>query len=131
MCGELEEDGPTKYEEMLYTRFLAHANSILSGQTRQNSAQDSEIISTIEKLFTDALSRAVKDAENVHPDRQYSLLSMQPLVFARLAGFLAGHLSLQEDPLRKVMEAMMHGYGEAEEMDTRGGHDHGEGLHSH
>ncbi len=131
MCGELEEDGPTKYEELLYTRFLAHANSVLAQQARQPAGEDGAIITTIEKLFTDALSRAVKDAETVHPDRQYSLLSMQPLVFARLAGFLAGHLSLQEDPLRKVMEAMMHGYAEAEQLDMRGGHDHGDGWHSH
>ena len=46
---------------------------------------------------------------------------------AYFAGFLAGHMSLQEDPLRKVMEALMLGYGEAEEM-TAADHEHG---HSH
>ncbi len=131
MCGELEDDGPTKYEELLYTRFLSHANAALAQQAGKPARDGDAIISTIEKLFTDALSRAVKDAEQVHPDRQYSLLSMQPLVFARLAGFLAGHLSLQEDPLRKVMEAMMHGYAEAAQLDVSGGHDSGDGWHSH
>ena len=41
----------------------------------------------------------------------------QPVVFARLAGFLAAHMSLGEDPLRRVMEALMLGYSEAEAMD--------------
>jgi hypothetical protein len=49
---------------------------------------------------------------------------MQPLVFARLAGFLAAHASLSEDPLRKVIEALMMGYGEAEAMDRAHAHDH-------
>ena len=39
------------------------------------------------------------------------------MVFARLAGFLAAHMALAEDPLRRVMEAMMLGYSEAEAMD--------------
>ena len=41
----------------------------------------------------------------------------QPVVFARLAGFLAAHMSLGEDPLRRVMEALMLGYSEAEALD--------------
>jgi hypothetical protein len=49
---------------------------------------------------------------------------MQPLVFARLAGFLAAHASLQEDPLRKVVEALMLGYAEAERIQPYHGHDH-------
>ena len=131
MCGELEDDGPSKFEDLLYTRFLSHAQLMLAQQEQRNVSAGDPVLSTIDKLFTDALARAVKDNESVHPDKQYALLSMQPLVFARLAGFIAGHLSLQEDPLRKVMEAMMHGYAEAEENDARGGHDHGDGWHSH
>jgi hypothetical protein len=71
----------------------------------------------MEKLFTDALSRAVKDCEQLEPDRRYERLLAQPVVFARLAGFLAAHMSLGEDPLRRVMEALMLGYSEAEAMD--------------
>jgi hypothetical protein len=60
---------------------------------------------------------------------------MQPLVFARLAGLMAGHLSLGDDPLRRVMEAMMHGYAEADSMEPDHGHDHDESTghfgHSH
>ena len=61
-------------------------------------------------------------------------LAVQPLVFARLAGFLASHLALNEDPLRKLMEAMMHGYTEAEKLAPDHGHYHDDETgygHSH
>ncbi len=75
----------------------------------------------MEKLFTDALSRAVKDCEQATADNRYERMIAQPVVFARLAGFLAAHMSLGEDPLRRVMEALMLGYSEAEAMDRAGG----------
>jgi hypothetical protein len=78
-------------------------------------------------LFTDALSRAARDSDSAHDGQHYARLASQPLVFARLAGFLASHMALQEDPLRKVLEAMMLGYAEGEEM-TAADHEHG---HSH
>ncbi len=130
MCGDDDDNGSSRFEELLYTRFLASARALLAQQEARNPGRNGEVVATIDKLFTDALSRAVKDTEGMGEDQQYAVLSMQPLVFARLAGFLAGHLSLQEDPLRKVMEAMMHGYAEAESID-RSGHDHGDGWHSH
>jgi hypothetical protein len=81
----------------------------------------------MEKLFTDALSRAVKDCEQASADNRYERMIAQPVVFARLAGFLAAHMSLGEDPLRRVMEALMLGYSEAETMDReRGDYDHGD-----
>lgn len=128
MCGE-DDDGASRTEELLYTRFVASAQALLNRQ-RTSAIQQDVVLASIDKLFTDALSRAMKDTEAAADADQYAMLAMQPVVFARLAGFLAGHLSLQEDPLRKVMEAMMHGYAEAEQID-RSGHDHGEGWHTH
>lgn len=130
MCGEDDDDGPSRFEELLYTRFLGAAQALLAQQAARQGSLNDTVVANIDRLFTDALARAVKDAEAAPPDDQYQVLSMQPLVFARLAGFIAGHLSLQEDPLRKVMEAMMHGYAEAEQID-RSAHDHGDGWHSH
>ncbi len=129
MCGDDEDDSASRFEELLYTRFLGNVNALLSQGAGKRAGND--VIAAIDKLFADCLTRARDDAEAADPDQQYEMLSMQPLVFARLAGFLAGHLSLQEDPLRKVMEAMMHGYAEAESIE-RGGHDHGDGgWHTH
>lgn len=128
MCGE-DDDGASRTEDMLYTRFVAAAQALLAHQ-QSRRAQSDDVLASIDKLFTDALSRTLKDTEAASEADQYVLLAMQPVVFARLAGFLAGHVSLQEDPLRKVMEAVMHGYAEAEQAD-RTGHDHGEGWHTH
>jgi hypothetical protein len=117
MCGDLEdEEADSRQDEALYARFVAHARALLAhalppGETPTDNTR------YMEKLFSDALSRAVKDCEQSEADRRYERLIVQPVVFARLAGFLAAHMALREDPLRRVMEAMMLGYSEAETMD--------------
>ena len=128
MCGDLEEDGPSGIEERLHGRFLNHARNLLAQYAKAPKPQDAnDLHAYMDKLFTDALSRAARDSDSAADGQSYAKLASQPLVFARLAGFLAAHMSLQEDPLRKVIEAMMLGYAEAEEM-TAADHDHG---HSH
>jgi hypothetical protein len=120
MCGDMDDD-EGELEEQLYARFRAHAQMLLSEPAPQEPADLNEYL---DKLFFDSLSRSVRDAEQAEAARRYERLGMQPLVFARLAGFLAGHLALSEDPLRKVIEAMMMGYGEAEALDQAQDHDH-------
>jgi hypothetical protein len=126
MCGDLEDDdGDSKLEEMLYARFVAHARALLADVPPKDAPADNA--GYMEKLFTDALSRAVKDCEQATADKRYERMIAQPVVFARLAGFLAAHMSLGEDPLRRVMEALMLGYTEAEAMDReRRDYDHGD-----
>ena len=127
MCGDLEEEeGDSKLEEMLYARFTAHARALLANApTSQDTPADNT--GYMEKLFTYALSRAVKDCEQAAAEHRYERMIAQPVVFARLAGFLAAHMSLGEDPLRRVMEALMLGYSEAEAMDReRRDYDHGD-----
>ena len=117
MCGDLEEEeGEDRLAETLYARFAAHARALLAHAPAPHETP-ADPARYMEKLFTDALSRAVKDCEQLQPDRRYERLLAQPVVFARLAGFLAAHMSLGEDPLRRVMEALMLGYSEAEAMD--------------
>lgn len=134
MCGDLDED-ESRLEDQLYARFRLHARELLRGHKPQESAPSTgDLNAYMDRLFGDALSRCVRDCDG--DGGGYDLLRTQPLVFARLAGFLAAHMSLQEDPLRKVMEALMHGYAEAEhiEPDHHGHdheHDHGHGHHHH
>jgi hypothetical protein len=128
MCGEIEEDGPSGVEERLHNRFLGHARALMAQYAKAPKSKDeNDLHAYMDKLFSDALARAARDADSAQDGQHYARLASQPLVFARLAGFLAGHMSLQEDPLRKVMEALMLGYGEAEEM-TAADYEHG---HSH
>ncbi len=134
MCGDVEEDGPSELEDQLYLRFLSHARTLLAQHGRPSGDAAKDISAYMDKLFADALSRTARDGEEAEEDKRYDRLSVQPVVFARLAGFLAAHLSLQEDPLRKVMEAMMMGYAEAETIEPDHGHDHDhdhEHGHSH
>src|SRR5918997_1966338 len=132
MCGEIEEEGPSNVEERLHHRFLDHARTVLAQYAKAPKPKDANDLNAyMDKLFTDALSRAARDADSAQDGQHYARLASQPLVFARLTGFLAGHLSLQEDPLRKVMEALMLGYGEAERIERdHHGHDH-DHDHSH
>ena len=124
MCGELD-DGPPgqKLEDHLYTSFLAHARRLLAEAERGKAEKDS-LAGYADRLFADALGRASRDCERLDEAKRYETLAIQSLVFARLAGVLASHLALNEDPLRKLMEAAMHGYGEAEKLAPDHGHYH-------
>lgn len=132
MCGDLEEGAPLSEE--LYARFLLAARALIARQHRAEARGEAEgNHAYMDKLFADALQRTVRDCESAEPHRRYQRLACQPLVFARLAGLLAAHLSLEEDPLRKVIEALMHGYAEAETIEPDRGHDHDHdhGHHAH
>jgi len=131
MCGDLDDD-ESEIDERLYARFRAHAMALLTQQGAPD--QPSDLNQYLDKLFSDGLSRSLRDGEQADAAQRYERLRMQPLVFARLAGFLAAHASLSEDPLRKVIEALMMGYGEAEAMDREHAHDHHHGdvpAHDH
>jgi hypothetical protein len=123
MCGDVDEEAG-ELEEQLYARFLAHARALLEPQGPSKAASPDDPVAYMDKLFADALSRCVRDGEEAGSDKRYLRLANQPLVFARLAGLLAGHLALDQDPLRKVIEALMQGYAEAAQADHHHDHDH-------
>ncbi len=128
MCGDDDDTGPT-LEERLYEAFLVHARLLLE-ETERNRPPSGTVAAYADRLMGDALNRAKRDAEKAEAGERMDMFAVQPLVFARLAGFLASHLSLRDDPLRRVMEAMMHGYAEAERLGSVG-HDHGDGVEHH
>jgi hypothetical protein len=127
MCGDLEEEAGSQEEEF-HGRFIAHAQSFLASLKAKAKSQD-PVHTHLDRLFRELLSGAA-DA-NKMPDEMtgFQRLTMEPLVFARLAGFIAAHVPLSEDPLRRIMEAMMLGYSEGEieapVHDHDHGHDHG------
>ena len=133
MCGDVdEEEGPGAIEEQLYARFLLHARALLTQHEASAREQPAGLSLYMDKLFSDALSRSVRDGEQAEAGQRPERLAAQPLVFARLAGFLAGPLSPSEDPLRPVIEALLLGYGEAEAMDHGHDHEHDHGhVHDH
>ncbi len=128
MCGDLDEEDPL--EAALHARFQSHARALLKSRSGSaGTAAGAPLPSYLDGLFADALARCVRDMDAAAEERRYEMLAAQPIVFARLAGFLAAHASLQEDPLRKVVEALMHGYAEAERIAPD--HDHGHDHHVH
>ena len=126
MCGDLEEND--HFEGDLLQRFLVHGNSRLALAPSSGGSTDG-LNAYLDKLFADTLGRCIADAKAAEVTKAtmatdgYRVLAMQSLVMARVAGFLAGHVALREDPLRKLIEAAMLGYGEAETSPAR--HDHG------
>ena len=119
MCGDLEEAGDQ--EEEVYQRFVQHARTFLASLRAKGKSPD--VVHTyLDRMFRELLSAS--SDPNRAPDEMtgYQRLAMEPLVYARLAGFIAAHVPLSEDPLRRVMEALMLGYSEGEiEL---AGHDH-------
>lgn len=124
MCGEIEEE--SRFQADLYQRFAVHARRLLA----RSPATPGSMNGYLDTLFADVLRRCVQDADDGAGVDDYGRMSMQSLVLARLAGFLAGHVALGEDPLRKLIEAMMLGYSEAESPLRTDGHGHGH-SHSH
>jgi len=128
MCGDLEEED--RLGEELYARFLRTANALIARQRRAAAAGPGAGRHVyMDELFADTLERLRRDNEAAEPEERYARLASQPLVLARLTGLLAGHLALNEDPLRKVMEALLHGYAEAETVEPDHGHDHAHHRH--
>ena len=124
MCGDLEEED--RLEGDLYQRFLVHSRAMLE---RQPSGGDMNRY--LDGLFNAVLQRCVTDAEAVAAPSAYKEVAMQSLVLARLAGFLAGHVALNEDPMHKLLEAVMLGYQEAQTSPGRDHHGHLSDDHTH
>jgi len=128
MCGELEEESQA---DDVYARFVTHAHSFLAAMKKDRRKPD-PVHTHLDRLFRELLSASMDP--NRAPDEMsgYQRLAMEPLVFARLAGFIAAHVPLNEDPLRRVMEAMMLGYSEGEIALSDQDHDHDhDPFHSH
>jgi hypothetical protein len=126
MCGDVEEQD--ELGTALVERFSHAARQMLA---RNRPASDEVAHAYMDGLFDQVLQRCLEDCAR-GGQASYEMLAAQPLVLARLAGFLAGCLSpLEEDPTRKLLEALMYGYGEADRMKA-GRREHGHDLrHSH
>ena len=124
MCGDLEEEDTEA--ERLYGAFLQAAHtavheaiehrggsrSRLDDQARDENGAvpDAALHAYMDGLFGDVLNACIKDGRRVGGPDAYRVLASQSIVLARVAGFLAGHLDLREDPLRSSIEALMAGY---------------------
>src|SRR5687767_707104 len=98
MCGDLDDENPL--ETALYDRFRSNAKALQRAHGDKPGDPGGDLASYMDRLFADALARCIRDSDG--ETGGYRTLAAQPVVFARLAGFLAGHCDRQEDPLRKA-----------------------------
>jgi hypothetical protein len=125
MCGDLEEEDTEA--ERLYAAFLHEAHAAVHeaidhrGGSRNRlderpdeqggAVSDAALHGYMDGLFGDILNACIKDGRRAGDSDGYRVLAAQSVVLARLAGFLAGHLNLRDDPLRNSIDALMAGYG--------------------
>ena len=128
MCGDLDPED--QRESHLYQRFVSRSRSLIGPAPAAPAAED-DLNAYLDGLFSRILQRCVQDNEGAEAGSAYRQMAMQSLVLARLAGLLAGHVALGEDPMRKVLEAVMLGYQEAETPPARDHHGHGDDGHHH
>lgn len=134
MCGDLDEDA--RLDDEIFGRVLALAQRY--GATPAEDARppvaalaaDGERRAYMDALFRDTLARALGDAQAMPEGQRIDAIASQAIVFARLAGYLAGHLPPVADMFRTAVDAMLDGHGEpgrvlAERADHHHGHGHG------
>ena len=115
MCGDIEDE--ESLAEEFYAQFAEHAHIFLSKLTVPSSHGDeAPLYNHLDALFRSALKSAAQPEDAAETVSGYERLRMEPLVYARLAGFMAAHQPLEEDPLRRLIEALMTGYAEGEDM---------------
>lgn len=117
MCGD--DDDLNQVDEDLYNRFLDKANRLGVSPTNHEAdaaldLNDQHIRSRyMDDLFTAGLKRALNDADSQKSGDRMDMVAGQAIVFARLAGLLAGQLPPESDLFHAVMSALMEGHKEA------------------
>ena len=135
MCGDIDDD--TGLDDELLARLSAHAKkydavaSDRAGGSETGYSGEAERGQYMSALFRDGLSRALSDAAAAPDGARTDAIACQAIVFARLAGFLAGHIPPGADMFRTVVDAVMDGHREPSEFAERRNHDHHAHGHDH
>jgi len=133
MCGDIDDDSGLDGE--LLARLTAHAKKYDAVAGNRAGAKEFDFSAEAERsqymsaLFRDGLSRALSDASAAPGGAHTDSIACQAIVFARLAGFLAGHIPPGADMFRTVVDALMDGHKEPAEFAERQHHDHH--VHGH
>ncbi len=134
MCGELDEDA--RLDDEIFARVVALARRYGAAPAPDarppvaGLAEDGARRAYMDSLFRDCLTRALGDAAAMPEGQRVDAVASQAIVYARLAGYLAGHLPPAADLFRTAVDAMLDGHGEparamAERHDHHHADDHG------
>ena len=135
MCGDIDDD--TGLDDELLARLTAHAKKYDAAAGDRAGASEIDLSGEAERsqymsgLFRDGLSLALSDASSAPDGARTDAIACQAIVFARLAGFLAGHIPPGADMFRTVVDAMMDGHKEPSEHTEQHHHDHHAHGHDH
>jgi len=138
MCGDFEHDDPL--DDQLFERLLETTSQL--GITPEHSLEQGNQqpmdprarAAYMDTLFNAALTRSLTDAVHIPAGERMDGVFSQAVVFARLAGFLAGQIPADANPMKAMMEALLEGMNQAEAMVTdieAHGHHHHPGHHHH
>ena len=116
MCGEIDEQ--SRIDEELFDRFLElAARHGVSPGTPGNDAptqltEQGVRAAYMDRLFKAGLTRALNDATNLPQGERMDVLAGQSIVFARLAGLLAGQFPAEADLFRTVVGTLVESHNE-------------------
>lgn len=132
MCGDFDEH--ERIDEELFERFVEQLQNYgvrpVAGNSGAAPQLDSETerAAYMETLFLAGLTRCVNDAANLPYGERMDALAGQAIVFARLAGVLAGQFPPEADLFRMITGAMLDGHEERAQFPDGHDRDH---HHSH
>lgn len=150
MCGEIEDDLQSDEELVARLLYIAGAHGVsrqtLSPRKTAPLASDDGRPSYMSDLFRRTLNEAASDLISIPDGFRAQTIANQAVVFARLAGFLAGQLPAGDDMMRAMLEALLdgqaepdkalrrqrerdHGHSHDHEHDHEHGHDHDHDHH--
>jgi ribose 5-phosphate isomerase RpiB len=116
MCGDFDDHD--RFDDELFERFIELAGrfGVTPGQPGGNApvqlTEEDARAAYMKDLFRAGLTRSLNDAANLPHGEHMDALAGQAIVFARLAGFLAGQFPPQTDLFRTVSGALLEGHGE-------------------
>jgi hypothetical protein len=131
MCGDVEEERQNDDEIVARLLYIAGGYGVtretLTARNAPPLASDEARPAYMAELFRRVLNHAVSDVHAIPEGHRADTIANQAVVFARLAGFLAGQLPPGDDLMRATLEALLDGQAEPARALQRL-HDHG---HSH
>ena len=120
MCGDFDDH--ERIDDEMFERLLEMATrfGVTSGQPNDNApnqlTEESDRAAYMRDLFKAGLTRSISDAANLPHGEHMDAIAGQAIVFARLAGFLAGQFPPQTDLFREVSGALLQGHSEPAAM---------------
>ena len=140
MCGEVDEERQLDDEIVARLLYVSGGYGVtkdtLTARAAAPLSSDEGRPAYMSDLFRRVLNHAVSDLSAVPEGLRAETIANQAVVFARLAGFMAGQLPAGDDMMRAALEAMLDGQAEpartfARLRDHDHGHEHGHDHHHH